>query len=173
MRQCVRFRILCVYEYEYKIMWMTSMCMSMMRQYWWVLCVWVCMSMMRQYCWVLCVWVCDNVWMYIWHMNSHIVCVVRHCGCQYYVCDNDFFTYDNNMFYYFGKHEGKQNWQHYFVLYRLTSVGHGHYRRKLLGLTFMDTYHSQWKLWDNFREPNPSRRKLRDNFSEPRPSRRK
>jgi hypothetical protein len=60
-----------------------------------------------------------------------ILCVVRHCVWQYFVCDDEFDTSDNIMFYCFVTHGGKQNWQHNFVLYRLISVGYGHYRRKL------------------------------------------
>jgi hypothetical protein len=65
-----------------------------------------------------------------------ILCVVRHCGWQYCVCDDEFGTCHNNMFYCFITHGEKQNWQHNFVLYMSTSVGYGYYRRKLLGLTF-------------------------------------
>jgi hypothetical protein len=88
-------------------------------------------------------------------MNSHIVCVVRHCGWQYCVCDDEFDTCDNNMFYCVATRGGKQNWQHNYVLYRLTSMGYGHYRRKLLGLTSVGSDHSRWKLGRYFHEPNP------------------
>jgi hypothetical protein len=64
--------------------------------------------------------------MCISHMDSHVAYVVRHCGSQYCVCDNEFDTCDNNMFYCFGKHGGKQNWQHNYVLYRLTSIDSDH-----------------------------------------------
>jgi hypothetical protein len=87
-------------------------------------------------------------------MNSHIVCVVRHCGWQYCVCDDEFDTCDNNMFYCVATRGGKQNWQHNYVLYRLTSMGYGHYRRKLLGLTSVGSDHSRWKLCRYFHEPN-------------------
>jgi hypothetical protein len=56
-----------------------------------------------------------------------ILCVVRHCEWQYCVCDDEFDTCYNNMFYCFITRGGQQNWQHNFVLYRLISVGYGHY----------------------------------------------
>jgi hypothetical protein len=71
-----------------------------------------------------------------------ILCVVRHCGWKYCVCDDESDTCDSNMFYCFGTRGGKQNWQHNFVLYKLTSVGYGHYRWKLLGLTSISSDHS-------------------------------
>jgi hypothetical protein len=37
-----------------------------------------------------------DIWILI-----YILCVVRHCGWQYCVCDDEFDTYDNNMFYCF------------------------------------------------------------------------
>jgi hypothetical protein len=79
---------------------------------------------------------------------------VRHCGWQYFVCDDEFDTFDNNMFHCVVTRGGKQNWQHNYVLYKLTSVGYGHYRQKLLDLTSIGIDHSRWKLGPNFREPD-------------------
>jgi hypothetical protein len=71
-----------------------------------------------------------------------ILCVVRHCGWQYCVCDDKFDTCDNHMFYCFVTRGGKQNWKHNFMLYKLTYMGYGLYRWKLLGLTSVDSDHS-------------------------------
>jgi hypothetical protein len=71
-----------------------------------------------------------------------ILCVVRHCGWQYCVCDDKFDTCDNHMFYCFVTRGGKQNWKHNLVLYKLTYMGYGLYRWKLLGLTSVDSDHS-------------------------------
>jgi hypothetical protein len=48
-----------------------------------------------------------------------------------------------------------ENWQHNYVLYRLTSMGYGHYRWKLLGLTYVSSDRSRRKLGRYFCEPDP------------------
>jgi hypothetical protein len=64
------------------------------------------------------------------------VCVVRHFGWQYCVCDDDFDICDKNMFYCVATRGVKQNWQNNYLLYKLTSIGYGHYQWKLLGTNF-------------------------------------
>jgi hypothetical protein len=47
-----------------------------------------------------------DIWILI-YIYIYILCVVRHCGWQYCVCDDEFDTCDNNMFYCVATHGGK------------------------------------------------------------------
>jgi hypothetical protein len=70
-----------------------------------------------------------------------VCCETLWIGWQYCVCDDEFDTYDNNMFYCVATLREKQNWQHNYMMYKLTSMGYDHYRQKLLGLTFISSDH--------------------------------
>jgi hypothetical protein len=59
------------------------------------------------------------------------VYVVRQCGCQYYVCGDEFTVCEDCLFFCVVTCGGNQNGQHISMLVGLTSVGYGHYQRKL------------------------------------------
>jgi hypothetical protein len=109
-------------------------CVSM-RQCGWLVLEDMCTCHMYQKC----------VWIFIWHVDSHIVYVVRQCGWQYSVCGDEFAICDKYMSFYVVKRGEKQNRQHIWVLLRSTSVGYCHYRRKLIPVTSISSDHSRWK----------------------------
>jgi hypothetical protein len=87
------------------------------------------------------------VWMFIWHLDSHIVYVVRQCGWQYCVCGDEFAICDRYMIFCVITRGEKQNRQHIWILLGSTSIDYAHYQQKLLGLTFVGSDHSRRKSW--------------------------